>query len=168
MRRTIATAFLLAFGLVGCADSEDVASDDTEDVSQEQTTPSEEETTPSEEETTPGEEETTPADEPAGDDEELIRETLLTWDFEGDCDLVTDKFLEDYTFISGDREQACQYVEESFVEKLYSEDDVIIDNIQVDGDTATADFGSTIAPDLTITYSLVKQDGVWLIDGYDF
>jgi hypothetical protein len=161
VRRTIATALVLAFGLVGCADSQDVTNDDTEDVSQEQTTPSEEGTTP-------GEEETTPADEPAGDDEELIRETLLTWDFEGDCNLVTDKFLEDYTFISGDREQACQYVEKTFVEKLYSEDDVIIDNIQVDGDTATADFGSTIAPDLTITYTLVRQDGVWVIDGYDF
>jgi hypothetical protein len=168
VRRTIATALVLAFGLVGCADSQDVTNDDTEDVSQEQTTPSEEGTTPGEEETTPGEEETTPADEPAGDDEELIRETLLTWDFEGDCNLVTDKFLEDYTFISGDREQACQYVEKTFVEKLYSEDDVIIDNIQVDGDTATADFGSTIAPDLTITYTLVRQDGVWVIDGYDF
>jgi hypothetical protein len=168
VRRTIATALVLAFGLVGCADSQDVTNDDTEDVSQEQTTPSEEGTNPGEEETTPGEEETTPADEPAGDDEELIRETLLTWDFEGDCNLVTDKFLEDYTFISGDREQACQYVEKTFVEKLYSEDDVIIDNVQVDGDTATADFGSTIAPDLTITYTLVRQDGVWVIDGYDF
>ena len=66
MRRTIAAALVLAFGLVGCADSEDIANDDTEDVSQEQTTPSEEETTPGGEGTTPDEEGTTPADEPAG------------------------------------------------------------------------------------------------------
>lgn len=154
MRRTIATALLLAFGLVGCADSDDIAADDTENVSQEETT-------------TPGQEETTAADEPSGEDEDLIRETLLTWDFEGDCDLVTDKFLEDYAFISGNREEACQYVEDTFVEKSYTEDDIIIDNIRIDGDRATADFGSTIA-DLTITYSLVKQDDVWLIDAYDF
>ena len=160
MRRTLATALLL-FGLVGCADSDDIAADDTEDVSQEQTA------TPTEEGTPPGEDETTPADEPAAEDEELIRETLLAWDFEGDCDVVTNKFLEEYAFIADDREQACQFVEDSFVEKAYTEDDIIIDNIRVDGDTATADFGSTIAPDLTITYALVKRDGVWLIDAYD-
>jgi hypothetical protein len=160
VRRTLATALLL-FGLAGCADSDDLAADETEDVSQGQTA------TPTEEETPSREDGTTPADEPAADDEELIRETLLAWDFEGDCDVVTDKFLEEHAFITDDRERACQFVEDSFVEKAYTEDDIIIDNIRVDGDTATADFGSTIAPDLTITYSLVKQDGMWLIDAYD-
>ena len=35
--------------------------------------------------------------------------TILTWTFEGSCDVMTDKFLEDQAFIGDNRQERCDY-----------------------------------------------------------
>ncbi len=109
-------------------------------------------------------------DEPAGDltpeDAATIEQLLKTWDMEGGCELMTDKFLEDQTF-SSDRKTGCALHEQSVVPKQYTEDDILISNVRGTGEKAKATLGSTIS-DLTVTFTLVNVDGSWLIDGVDF
>jgi hypothetical protein len=100
------------------------------------------------------------------DDVAAIAETIVTLDMDGGCDLVTDRFLTDQTFVSNP-ERACETYETGFVEKQYTEQDLVISDVRGTQERATATFGSTIA-DLTVEYTLVNQDGTWKVDAVDF
>ncbi len=98
---------------------------------------------------------------------QAIADTIVTVDLEGDCDLLTDRFLESQVFIGDDHELACKAYEKVFVEKQYGVEDLIISDIKGTQQKATAQFGSTIA-DLTLTYTLVNDGGTWKLDAFDF
>jgi hypothetical protein len=160
-RRLAATTLLLALGPVGCADSERTAGSGPEPGDRAVVEAADE----------PADEPTDgTADEPTEDagaspeeDAAAIEEVLITWDLEGGCEHMTDVFLEAQTFIS-ERDPACEAFEAYFTEKQYTADDIVISDVEVDGDTASAVLGSHIAPDLTVTYRLVREGGAWLID----
>ena len=98
----------------------------------------------------------------ADDDQAAVESTINTWLFEGDCDVMTDKFLQAQTFES-DPDKACDLFETAFQEPQYTEDDVEITDVQVTGDKATAVVGGG-GSDITSTYTLVRVDGEWKID----
>ena len=98
----------------------------------------------------------------AGADPAAVEDTLRTWLLEGDCDVMTDKFLEDQTFIS-DREDACDTFETLFTEPQYGADEIEISNVEILGNKATAEVGGG-GIDITSEYSLVFEGGVWKID----
>ena len=91
-----------------------------------------------------------------------IEGTVKTWLLEGDCDLMTDQFLEDQTF-QEDPEQACEKFEQSFSPPQYEEEDIVVSDIEVNGDKATATVGDKVTGVESI-YHLVNEDGTWRID----
>ena len=102
------------------------------------------------------------AGETAGTDEEAITETIRGWLTEGGCERMTDKFLEAQTFID-EPEQACETFEAGFTAPSYSSDDIVVSEIEVEGDRATATVGDETT-DITSEYTLVREDGQWKID----
>jgi hypothetical protein len=98
---------------------------------------------------------------PAGD--QAVTGTILKWTFEGDCDTMTDKFLENQAFIGDNRQERCAYFEKTFQKPRYSEDDLKFRSVKVTGPKATVVVGSDIA-NITTTYTLLKQGGTWRID----
>ena len=166
MKRALAATLSLVLALAGCADSEETI-DPSVTESPATATPTDPEGAEATEPT--GDPERTGAPEDTGDDgsdAEMIEQTLIAWDLEGGCEHMTDNLLELQTFLT-DREKACAAWEELFVDKAYGPEDIVISDVVVKGDKATAEFGSEIAPDFTVTYSLVKVDGAWLIDDFD-
>ncbi len=91
-----------------------------------------------------------------------VETTITTWLLEGDCDLMTDKFVEAQTF-SEDREQGCEAFEGGFTPPIYSEDDIEITDVEITGEKATAIVGGG-GVDITSKYTLVLEDGTWKID----
>ena len=98
----------------------------------------------------------------AGTDEEAITETIRGWLTEGGCERMTDKFLEAQTFID-EPEQACETFEAGFTAPGYSADDIVVSEIEIEGDRATATVGDETT-DITSEYTLVREDGQWKID----
>jgi hypothetical protein len=98
---------------------------------------------------------------PTGD--QAVTGTILKWTFEGDCDTMTDKFLEEQAFIGDNRQERCAYFEKTFQKPQYSEDDLKFRSVKVAGPKATVVVGSDIA-NITTTYTLLKQGGSWRID----
>jgi hypothetical protein len=98
---------------------------------------------------------------PTGD--QAVTGTILKWTFEGDCDTMTDKFLENQAFIGDNRQERCAYFEKTFQKPRYSEDDLKFRSVKVTGPKATVVVGSDIA-NITTTYTLLKQGGTWRID----
>ncbi len=97
------------------------------------------------------------------DDETAAVETAIrTWVLEGDCDLMTDKFLEAQTFESNPK-RACKLFESLFEAPQYSAEDIEISDVEIEGERASAVVGGG-ATDITITYKLVNEDGQWKID----
>jgi hypothetical protein len=103
-----------------------------------------------------------PADAPAGG-EQAVKDTILKWTFEGDCDVMTDKFLEAQAFIGDNRKERCDYFEKAFQKPQYTESDVKFRKVAVTGDKATATVGSDLA-NITTDYQLVSEGGQWKID----
>jgi hypothetical protein len=101
------------------------------------------------------------ADAPGGED--AVKETILKWTFEGDCELMTDKFLEEQAFIGDNRQERCDYFEKSFQKPQYKESDVKFRKVTVTGDSAVAVVGSDIA-NVESEYKLVAEGGEWKID----
>lgn len=95
-------------------------------------------------------------------DEAQVEAAIETWLLEGDCGVMTDKFLQAQTFES-DPDLACERFEDAYAEPLYSEEDIEITDVQVNGDEASAVVGGE-GSDVTSTYELVNEDGTWKID----
>ena len=106
-----------------------------------------------------------------GRDLDAIETTIKTWLTEGDCDLMTDKFLEEQTF-NDDPKQACETFEASFSPPAYSADDIDVTDIEYVNDKATAIVGggpegvsvTSGGEEVTSKYTLVNEDGTWKID----
>ena len=104
----------------------------------------------------------------SGDDRAAIEETILEFLVTGDCDLATDDYLRDLSLFADEdtsRAEACAAWEKTFVEPLYTKEDVVLTGLALDGAVATVEVGSKIAPDVTITYRLSEVDGAWLVSG---
>ncbi len=97
---------------------------------------------------------------------EPVKQAVLKWTFEGDCDTMTDKFLKDQAFIGDTRQERCDYFEKQFQKPQYSEDDLKFRHIEVNNDRATAVVGSDIA-NIETKYTLLKQGDTWRIDDAD-
>lgn len=106
-----------------------------------------------------------------GSDLDAIETTIKTWLTEGDCDLMTDKFLEEQTFNDNPTE-ACKTFEASFSPPAYSADDIDVTDIEYVNDKATANVGggpegvsvTAGGEEVTSKYTLVNEDGTWKID----
>jgi hypothetical protein len=154
------TALILSFALIaaaGCGDDDkDEPAATTSSQPAEQSTAEEPTTT----ETTPAE----PA-EASEEDKEAVEETVIKWTFEGDCDLMTDKFLEDQLLGLGEnRKERCDLFEKQHTKPQYSEDQVKIEDVQVTGTKASLIVTSDIAPDIKSKHDLVKTGDQWQID----
>jgi hypothetical protein len=107
-------------------------------------------------------------------DIDAIETTIKTWMLEGDCTLMTDKFLEDQTFDDNPK-TACKTFESIFTPPAYGEDDIDITDVQFENDKATAVVGGSPegvsitegGEEITSTYHLVFEDGTWKIDSAD-
>jgi hypothetical protein len=95
--------------------------------------------------------------------DQAVRAAILKWTFEGDCDSMTDKFLEDQAFIGDNRQERCDYLKKTFQKPQYSEDDLKFRSVKVAGTKATVVIGSDIS-NITTTYTLLQQGGKWRID----
>jgi hypothetical protein len=100
------------------------------------------------------------------DDEAAIRETLVTWILEGPCELMSDKFLEEQSFVGDTRAERCEFFRQAFTKPQYGEDDIVTSGFKVDGDTASAVISDRIS-NVETTFNLVREDGRWVIDGTD-
>ncbi|MDF2732630.1 MAG: hypothetical protein K0S92_1263 [Desertimonas sp.] len=96
-----------------------------------------------------------------------VRDALVASFFDPSCDLLTEEYLLAKALLSDSPEEACDEHMQSWVEPQYDEDDVLITDIEIDGDVATAVVGSEIA-DITTTYELMQVDGAWLVSCDDF
>ena len=107
-------------------------------------------------------------------DIDAIETTIKTWILEGDCTLMTDKFLEDQTFDDNPK-SACETFENLFTAPSYGEEDIEITDVQFENDKATAVVGGSVdgisvtsgGEEITSTYHLVFEDGTWKIDSAD-
>ena len=97
-----------------------------------------------------------------GDDSAAVEETVKSWLLEGGCDRMTDKFLEEQTFIT-DPDEACETFEANFSAPSYGEEDIIVSEVEVDGETATLVVGDDFSG-IESRYELVNEDGTWKID----
>ena len=97
-----------------------------------------------------------------GDDSAAVEETVKSWLLEGGCDRMTDRFLEEQTFIS-DPAEACETFESSFSAPSYGEEDIIVSDVEVEGETATLVVGDDYSG-IESRYELVSEDGTWKID----
>ena len=106
------------------------------------------------------------ASETGGDEGEAAKEALFSWMFEGNCDAMTDNFLEEQAFIGDSREERCAYIEKTFQKPQYTEDDVKIRSLKVTGDKADIVVGDDIS-NVETTYHLLKTGEQWQVDGTD-
>src|SRR4051794_26139533 len=105
---------------------------------------------------------TTAASATSGD--QAAKDAVLKWTFEGDCDSMTDKSLEDQAFIGDNRQERCAYLTKTFQKPQYSTDDLKFRSVKVAGTKASIVVGSDIS-NITTTYTLLQQGGKWRIDG---
>lgn len=108
------------------------------------------------------------AGELTAEDEAAIDATLKEFLVSGECDLTTDDYLREIAILAGEgatRDELCASWEQTFSEPLYTEDDVLLSELQGSDDVATVEVGSEFAPDVTILYELSNVDGTWLVSG---
>jgi hypothetical protein len=101
------------------------------------------------------------------EDKEAVQETVVKWTLEGECDLMTDKFLEEQAFVGDTRQERCDFFEKQHQKPQYSEDDIKFEDVKVTGTKATLIVTSELAPDIKSQYSLVKSGDQWQIDAAD-
>jgi hypothetical protein len=154
------SALLVSFALIfaaGCGDDEE--KNDEPAASTTTTAPAE---STSEEPTTT---EAAPPAEASEEDKEAVQKTVVDWTFEGDCDLMTDKFLEDQLLGLGEtRKERCDLFEKQHQKPQYTEDDIKFEDVKVTGTKASLIVTSEIAPDIKSRYDLVKTGDQWQID----
>jgi hypothetical protein len=97
----------------------------------------------------------------ASGEEGEVEETIKLWLTEGGCERMTDEFLESQTF-NDDPEEACDTFEANFSAPSYGPDDIVVSDIQIDGDEATATVGDEIS-DIESAYTLTNESGAWQI-----
>ena len=107
-------------------------------------------------------------DGPSSDDPAATVEAFVDAARDGDCDAVEDLLTDDGKALFGG--DACAEGVDASATGVDTDDvDVEVGDATEDGDTATVPVTYT-APgteEIGIDYSLVKQDGDWLIDGFD-
>ncbi|MDQ3936122.1 MAG: hypothetical protein M3340_15980 [Actinomycetota bacterium] len=92
-------------------------------------------------------------------------QVVKRWMLEGECDLMTDKFLEAQLLGLGKgRQDRCELFEKQHTKPQYGEDDIQITDVKVTGNRASLVVGSENAPDIKSKYDLVKAGGQWRID----
>ena len=106
----------------------------------------------------------TPAADAGGED--AVKAAVLKWTFEGDCDVMTDKFLEAQAFVGETRQERCDFFKKAYTKPQYKPSDVKFRKVVVTGKTAVATIGSDIS-NITTDYHLVATGGKWQIDSAD-
>lgn len=102
------------------------------------------------------------------EDEAAIDEALKEFLVSGDCDLTTEDYLREIAILAPEgasRDELCASWEQTFSEPLFTEDDVLLTELEGSDGVATVLVGSEIAPDVTILYELSQVDGAWLVSG---
>lgn len=102
------------------------------------------------------------------DDRSAIEDTIKKFLVTGDCDLATDDYLRDLSLFADEdttREEACAAWEKTFVEPLYTKEDILLTELVGEDGVATVQVGSEVAPEVTITYRLSLVEGDWLVSG---
>lgn len=101
-------------------------------------------------------------------DEAAIDANLKEFLVSGDCDLTTEDYLPEIAILAPEgasRDELCASWEETFSEPLYTEDDILLSDLQGSDGVVTVEVGSEVAPDVTILYELTLTDGEWLVSG---
>jgi hypothetical protein len=75
---------------------------------------------------------------------------------------MTDKFLESQTF-NDDPVEACETFEANFSAPAYGTDEIVVSDINVEGDEATATVGDEVS-NIESSYTLTNESGAWQID----
>jgi hypothetical protein len=100
-------------------------------------------------------------------DERAVKEVVKTWLLDGECDLMTDRFLATQLLgLGNDRPSRCELFEKQHQRPRYSEDQIEISDVRVTGTRATLVVGQE-GIDVESRYSLVKTGGRWRIDAAD-
>ncbi|KAA1415983.1 hypothetical protein F0U44_20365 [Nocardioides humilatus] len=122
-----------------------------------------------------GDDQGSSADEPApsasstlSDDQQAVRDALVASLLDPSCDLLTDDYLVELSLFDDiTPDEACDQRQKTWIEPQFGEDDILVSNIQVAGDTATAVVGSRYI-NITTTYRLTDVGGTWLVSCDDF
>ena len=96
-----------------------------------------------------------------------VRDALVASFFDPSCDLITEEYLVEKALLSDTADEACDEHMQSWVEPQYDEDAVLVSDIVVDGDVATAVVGSEFV-NVETTYELMLVDGSWKVSCDDF
>jgi hypothetical protein len=155
---TLLAVFTSALALVaaGCGDDEEETNDQPAATTQTQAQPQPGTTT----------QEAPPAEQGGSEeDKEAVQDVVVEWTFEGKCELMTDKFLEDQLLGLGDnRQERCDLFEKQHQKPQYSEDDIKFEDVKVTGTKASLIVTSELAPNIKSRYDLVKTGDQWQID----
>jgi len=111
-----------------------------------------------------------PGSPEAGDDEAAIDATMREFLVSGDCDLATTEYLRSIALFADEstsREEACTSWQNVFSKPLFGKDDVVLSDLQIDGEVATVKVGSHLT-NITTLYQLTRTDGTWLVSGDEF
>jgi hypothetical protein len=148
----VVPAAALALAAAGCGSDDEKKSDTAASTSSTPSTQQQQQQTPP----------STSSDAPAGG-EDAVKQVVLDWTFKGDCDLMTDKFLEAQAFVGDNRKERCDFFKKAYVKPQYKESDVKFRKVEVTGDKAVVTIGSDIS-NITTDYHLVANGGSWQID----
>lgn len=100
-------------------------------------------------------------------EESAIKEALVATFFDPSCELLTEDYLVEKALLGDTPEEACEEYQQYWVEPAYGEEDVLVSDIRIDGDVATAVVGSEYI-NIETTYELTNVDGTWLVSCEDF
>ena len=100
-------------------------------------------------------------------EEAAVRDALVASFFDPSCELLTDEYLVEKALLSETPEEACDEHMTSWFEPAYGEEDVLVSDIAISGDVATAVVGSEYV-NIETTYELQNVDGTWLVSCDDF
>ncbi|MEZ0581269.1 hypothetical protein [Nocardioides sp. MH1] len=101
-------------------------------------------------------------------EQQAVEDVLVQSLLDPDCTLLTDDYLVKLSLFSdATSEEACDQRKTGWVQPQFTKDDILVSNVQVTGDTATAVVGSRYI-NITTTYRLTDVDGTWKVSCDDF
>lgn len=101
-------------------------------------------------------------------EEQAITDVLVESLLDPRCDLLTDEYLLEMSIFGAETaDEACEERMQSWVEPQYDEDDIVVSDIEVTGDTATAVIGDNFS-NVTTIYELMLVDGTWKVSCDEF